>query len=147
MRSVLRIVIVVVIVTAGYALVRLLPQPDSGPQSVLEQHTVRRGAIDQLVAGTGALKSATATEIVSKIEGKLGQPLVKEGQQVAADQLLMRIANDEIETTLKLKTAELAELNEALEEKSKPINERADIRKAKAAYQRAEEDYKRRRAS
>ena len=143
MRSVLRIIIAVVIVLAGYALIRLLPRPDSGPQSVLEQHTVRRGAIEQLVAGTGELKSVTFAEIVSKLEGTLGQPLVKEGQQVTKDQLLIRITNDEITTTLKLKRAELAGLNETLKENKKPIDERTEIRTANAAYQRLKDEHKR----
>lgn len=145
MRFVLRIVIVVIVVVALIVLVKLIPGPDKGPTSVAEQHTVGRGTIEQTVQGTGTLESATAATIVSKVEGKLSEPLVREGDTVDAEQVLMRITNDEIVTTINLKKAEIAKLEERLEEVRKPVEERTDVKKAQAACDRAQNEYERKK--
>ena len=137
MRFPLRLVVVVLVVAALVVLAWLVLRRDKGPSSVTETHTVARGAIEQTVQGTGVLESATSATIVSKVAGKLGEPLVKEGDHVEADQVLMQITNDKIESLVKLKEAEITKLEERLEEVSKPVEERTDVKKAKAAWDRA----------
>jgi len=143
MKFALRVVIVAVVVVAVLVVALHFLGPDKGPSSVRETYAVGRGTIEQTVQGTGVLECATAATILSKVEGKLSKPLVKEGEAVAEDQLLMRITNDEIVTAVNLKKTEVAKLEETLEEVRKPVEERVDVKKAKAASERAREEYER----
>jgi HlyD family secretion protein len=145
MRFPLRLVIAVIVVAAVILLAWLVFRRDKGPSSVTETHAVGRGTIEQTVQGTGVLESATSATIVSKVAGRLGEPLVKEGDQVEADQVLMHIDNDEIESLVKLKQAEITKLEERLDEVSKPVEERSDVKKAKAAWDRAKLEYDRKK--
>lgn len=143
MKSVLRIVIVAVAVAAVVVVIYLLAGSDKGPTHVVERYTVRRGTIEQTIQGTGVLECATAATILSKVEGKLGEPQVEEGEEVGTEQVLIVITNDEIATTVNLKKAEIAQLEEELEELSKDPDDRTAVKKAKAAYDRAETEYRR----
>ncbi len=143
MRLALRIIIVVVAVAAVIVVVYLLSGGDGSPRTVLERHTVGPGTIEQTVQGTGVLECATAATIVSKVEGTLGEPLVAEGARVAEGQLLMRITNDEIVTAVNLKKANIAQLEEDLEEMRKAPEDRTEVKKAKTAWERARTEYER----
>jgi multidrug efflux pump subunit AcrA (membrane-fusion protein) len=145
MRVVLRVVIAAAVVVAAVVVIRLLTKPGKGLTSVVEQATVRLGTIEQTVQGTGVLECASTATILSKVEGKLGEPQVKEGDQVGTDQVLITITNDEIVTAVNLKKAEIAKLNEALDELKKPVEERTAVKKAKAAYDQADTDYQRKK--
>jgi len=145
MRYALRILIAVVVVLAVVVLVRFLSGPDDGRETVVEKHGVGHGTIEQTVTGTGVLASATSAEIVSKVEGTFGTPLVKEGHAVVKDQVLLRIGNDEIVTTYNLKKTEIAKLEKDRDEKRKPPQERAEVKKAKAAWDRTKADYDRKK--
>jgi len=145
MRFALRVFIIAVAAVAVVVLVKVLLLSDNGPDRLTERTTVRRGTVEETVQGTGALESASAAAITSKVKGKLGEPLVKEGEQVAKDQLLMRITNDEIESLVKLKKAEIAKLEDELAELRKPPEERTDVKKAKAASDRAQNDYEKKK--
>ena len=144
MRFALRVIIIAVVAVAALVvLLRLLPGRDKSPPTVLERHTVGPGTIEQTVQGTGVLECATAAAIVSKVKGKLAEPLVKEGDQVAEGKLLIRITNDEIVTAVNLKKANIAQLEEDLEDMRKAPEDRTDVKKAKAAWDRARTEYQR----
>jgi len=137
MRFALRVFIVAVAAVVAVVLIKLLLGSDKSPDRVSKQFAVCRGTVEETVQGTGALESASAATIISKVKG----PLVKEGEQVAKDQILMQITNDEIESLVKLKEAEIAKLEDELAELSKPAEERTDVKKAKAACDRAQNEY------
>ncbi|MBN1918389.1 MAG: HlyD family efflux transporter periplasmic adaptor subunit [Verrucomicrobia bacterium] len=141
MRTAFRILLVVVIVGGAFAIYRLLFRSNGGSGTVVSTYKVARGRIEQTVQGTGGLESATSAAIASKVAGTYAEPLVTEGQQVEADQLLMRIANDEIDTAVNLKETEVDRLKKQLEDISKPVDERSDVKKAKASLDRAQNDY------
>ena len=141
MRTALRILLIVVVVGAAFALYRLLFRKEGGAGTVVTKFVVARGRIEQTVQGTGVFESATSASIASKVAGKYTEPLVKEGRQVEADELLMRITNDEIDTTVNLKQTEVDKLKKHLEDISKPVDERSEVKKAKAVLDRAQSDY------
>jgi multidrug efflux pump subunit AcrA (membrane-fusion protein) len=142
MKFVLRVLFVAIVAVALFLVFKyLIGFGTRGPRGVYVEHTVRRGTIEQTVEGTGAFESATSATIASKVAGRFSAPLVKEGQHVEADQVLVHIANDEIESQVGLKQAEVTKLGDDLEELRKKPEERTDVKKAKAACDRAQNDY------
>jgi multidrug efflux pump subunit AcrA (membrane-fusion protein) len=141
MKFVLRVLFVAAVAAVLFLIYRFLIGPGGGPTGVYVEHTVRRGTVEQTVQGTGVFESATSAAITSKVAGRYSAPLVKEGQHVEADQLLMQIANDEIESLVTLKSVEITKLEDDLEELRKAPEERTDVKKAKAAFDRAQNDY------
>jgi HlyD family secretion protein len=145
MRFALRVFVIAVAAIAVVVILSWLLRSGDGADRVTEQYTVRRGTVEETVQGTGVLESATAATITSKVKGQLGEPLVTEGERVAKDQLLMRITNDEIESLVKLKEAEITKLEDELAELRKEPEERTEVKKAKAAHDRAKNDYEKKK--
>src|SRR5574338_821386 len=65
------------------------------------------------IAGTNGRVEATQIVIASKLPGELLEVLVREGDNVAAGQVLARVESEEIEAQLRGATSEVARLQQS----------------------------------
>ena len=98
----LRAIILGAVVLAGLA---------GGSYAIWRDH--RHGASLEGIARTNGRVEATQIVIASKLPGELLQVLVREGDNVAAGQVLARVESEEIEAQLRGATSEVSRLQQA----------------------------------
>ncbi len=79
-------IILIILVIAGGISLSLIKNSKKAPTYTTAK--VTRGKLTQTVSATGSLESATEINLNFKTSGKIGQSLVKVGDQVKAGQLL-----------------------------------------------------------
>ncbi len=100
-------------------------------------HTVARGELVAEVMGTGTLEARVKTTISARIQERLVEVLVDQGDAVKAGQLLARLDDAEIKQQVAIAEATLASARQTAE------RVRADLARSEAVLALAQLDYKR----
>jgi HlyD family secretion protein len=123
------IVIVVVLVLVGGA---LASKKKEKPISVTTEKAVRK-TITQLVTATGKIQPEVLVKISPEVSGEIIDLPVKEGQVVKRGDLLLRIKPDTYRAQVEAQQAALSGARSA------SVQNKAQLDKAKADYQRAQQ--------
>jgi HlyD family secretion protein len=98
---------------------------------VAEQHLVASGEVVAEVMGTGTLEAHVKATISTKIPGRLAKVDVDQGDQVKAEQIVGRLANDDLKHEVEIEEANVAARKATVERLQ------ADIVHAKATLELA----------
>lgn len=115
---------------------------------VFDAVQVRQGPLRQTVVATGRVDSAARLTLGSETVGTVAQVLVREGQQVAAGELLLRLRAHEAEAQVHKAQAELAQAQlqlRNLQVVDAPVSAQA-LQQAQAALQLARREHERTQA-
>jgi HlyD family secretion protein len=100
-RRILLIVIVLAAVAGGaYYTYNRLTAASASPTANLQTTTVSRGSLVASVAASGSLASPQTGNATWQVAGTVGQVLVKVGDVVTADQVLMELNPNKLDTSL-----------------------------------------------
>jgi HlyD family secretion protein len=125
MRSGIKIVLSIVgLVAIAFILYTYLPGPRSQSTAVASKPktakptpvhttTVRRGTISHQTMATGDILAAARVEVFSKVEGRLEELRVEQGDPVQAGQVIAHIADAELKARMERAAAELDALHAA----------------------------------
>ncbi len=122
----------IVAVVVGFVIFRLKFSPT--PVTV---HTVVTGDVRGEVMGTGTLEARVKTTISPRIQERLAEVLVDQGDAVSAGQLLARLDNGELKRQVEMAEAALASA------KATAARVRVDETRAEAVERQAQQDHKR----
>lgn len=130
LRKLLPWLVVVAIVAFGVYRFKFRPAP-------VMAHTVATGEVRGEVMGTGTLEARVKTTISPRIQERLAEVLVDQGDAVKAGQLLARLDDAELKQQVAVAEAALAAARATVE------RVRADEARAQAVLQQAQLDHKR----
>jgi HlyD family secretion protein len=105
--------------------------------TVVAAHTVATGEIRREVMGTGTLEARVKTTISPRIQERLAEVFVDQGDSVKSGQLLARLDDAELKQQVAVAEAELAAAQATVE------RVRADEARAQAVLQQAQLDHQR----
>lgn len=86
-------------------------KPPESPPTPVHTVTVQRGTIQQQTMATGDIFAAARVEVFSKVEGRLQELRVEQGDTVQADQVIARIDDAELKAQVEKATADLDALH------------------------------------
>jgi len=129
-RTLLPWLIAVVVVMFGMYWFKLRPTP-------VTAHAVATGEVRGEVMGTGTLEARVKTSISPRIQERLAEVLVDQGDQVKSAQLLARLDDAETKQQVAIAEASLAAARATVQ------RVRADEARAQAVLQQAQLDHKR----
>ncbi len=110
----------------------------AGPQAIpVRLETVNLTSVENASDLVGTLEASRATDIVSEVDGRLSQILVREGDLVSQGQVLMRLDSDTLQTELLQAKAALARDKAALAE-LQAGSRSEDIAQAQASLNQAQ---------
>ncbi len=122
----------IVVALAGIVIYKLRFAPVS-----VVAHTVTKGVITGEVMGTGTLEARLKTTIGARIQERLAEVLVDQGDAVKAGQLLARLDDAEIKQQVAIASATLAAAKQTVERVS------ADLARSEAVLAQAQRDNQR----
>ena len=128
-----------VVIVAGVAIARLGPALPTAQRANLWIGTVQRGDLTIHVRADGVLVPKVSRWIAAAAGAEVDHILVRPGAKVAADTVLMRLSNPEVQDRLSSAQAGVAEAEADLAAKrtmlqSQLLDERAALAAARAAY-------------
>ncbi len=121
-------VAVLVVVAAGTALIFGSMGSASTSDATYTTGEVATGTIEKSVSGSGQLAAASVTEVVPDLSGTVRNLAVKEGQTVAAGDVLFTIESDDIDTQVLSASAQLASAQDQV------ARAKLDLAQANASY-------------
>lgn len=124
--------LLVVAVLAGVLVYKLQFSP-----APVVSHLIARGPVVAEVMGTGTLEARVKTTISPRIQERLAEMLVDQGDRVIAGQLLARLDDGELKRQVEVSEAALASA------KATADRVRVDEVRAQAVEQQAQQDHKR----
>jgi HlyD family secretion protein len=117
---------------AAFAFYRLKLRP-----TPVLAHTLTTGEVRSEVMGTGTLEARVKTTLIPRIQERLSEVLVDQGDAVSAGQLLARLDEGELKRLVEVSEASLASA------KATADRVRVDEARAQAVEQQARQDHKR----
>lgn len=103
----------------------------------VQMHEVQSGPVVAEVMGTGTLEARVKTTLSPRIQERLAEVLVDQGDAVKAGQLLARLDDGELRRQVEVSEAALASAQ------ATAVRVRVDEARAQAVEQQAKQDYKR----
>lgn len=135
-------IVIAVIFVLGVILVKKTQQPPQPTTVRLEE--LKAGDLQEFISAPGAIEPKTKVELSAKISARVVELPFKEGQQVKAGDVVIRLDAKEMESRLKsVKANFLAQQAQIEVTKTQIASRKAQIKGTQASLEQAKKDYER----